>query len=132
MPRRTISGCSALLALVMGLAAAACSDDRAAATATSCAMPLAVEDAGAGVVSCSVARAYVECGNCSCLSNDPTTCAACDQPRACMSQCQASEYAAWCGGPPRLDGASYADAPTACRNVANLPSGTRIYCCPCS
>jgi hypothetical protein len=103
-----------------------------AAAASSCAMPLAVQDAGAGVVACNVERAYVECGNCACLSADPATCEACGEPRMCTNRCQANEYAVGCGGPPRHDGMTYADSPTACRSVANLPSGTGIYCCPCS
>jgi hypothetical protein len=107
-----------------------------AAAATSCAMPLAVQDAGANVVACLVARASLECpvaggGSCGCLSEDPKSCSECGASTTCSNRCEAHEYAMACGGPPRRDGGSYAEAPASCRSVAGFPSGSAIYCCPC-
>jgi hypothetical protein len=104
-----------------------------ASAATSCAMPLAVDDAGMDVRACHVGRAYAECGNyCGCLSDDPATCAVCGEARTCTNRCKAHEYAAACGGSPVPGGPLYADPPATCRSVLIFPSGTQIFCCPCS
>ena len=102
-----------------------------AAAVASCVMPLATVSAPRGVIACDVERAYVECDTCGCLSEDPTTCAGCGA-HTCTNQCQVDEYAIACGGLPRRDGTSYAQAPTTCRGVAALPSGTEVFCCPCA
>lgn len=101
---------------------------------SSCERPPSMQDAGANVVACIVARASLVCpfsgGSCGCLSEDPTSCPSCGSSSTCSNRCEAHEYAMSCGGPPR-DGSSYAEAPASCRSVAGFPSGSATYCCPC-
>jgi len=80
-------------------------------------------------IACVGAQAYLTCGSCSCLSTDGSTCPECAAP--CTNACTVEEYGASCGG-PRRDGGVYARAPISCREVAQLPSGATISCCPCA
>ncbi|MEO8901941.1 MAG: hypothetical protein ABI627_10475 [Polyangiaceae bacterium] len=110
----------------------------ASASSSECTWPASLNDAGLGA--CGVGRAYVNCtgpsGGCLCLSDDPTTCAACAEqfqgPLTCVSECAANEYAVSCGGPPQPgSGFVYQDVPAACHSVAATPGGSQYACCPC-
>jgi hypothetical protein len=104
---------------------------------TTCMPPAAGHDVGA----CAVAADYLFCegssGGCGCLSDDRGTCSSdvgCGPTNGstCSSTCAAGEYVMACGGPPRQDGVTYEQAPSRCRFVSAIPSGTGFYCCPCS
>ena len=112
-----------------------------AASVAECNYPMSSADAGPGA--CTVARALVECtsdepnaATCECLSEDPTTCAFCEQQLkgnvTCVSKCAGNEYAMGCGGPPIPDGdVHYQDAPSGCAGLGYSPAGSEFVCCPC-
>jgi hypothetical protein len=120
-----------------------------------CRRAASLDDAGAGVIACSVGRMLVQCVNDAgsdwqCASDDPQGCGA-DTPNAggsaegwaCQNLCGAGEYAVSCGGsrqPPLLgaDGGfveqppfKTQDPPPRCRRVGAALTEYDSLCCPC-
>jgi hypothetical protein len=106
---------------------AACGDDDTAPV-QACEIPAPVQSDAS--VSCTFARGYLTCGNCGCATEDRATCSYCSG--GCKNVCANGEYEATCGGSPVPGGRTFADPPAACHAMLILPSGTSIYCCPCS
>ncbi len=120
-----------------------------------CRRAVSLDDAGPGVVACSVGSMLVQCldeggGGCQCVSEDPRGCEL-DTPNACGSAeglecqnlCGPDEYAVSCGGvplPPLLsaDGGfvdqpstMFQDAPPRCRQAGAILTELETLCCPC-
>lgn len=110
--------------------------DESTSAAHQCTLPSA-GDVNAGA--CSIGRALVSCsspnGGCTCLSDDPKTCAGCSEQLGadveCENKCAPNEYAVSCGGPPKLDGGTYQSVPKDCTALSATPGGNTYACCPC-
>jgi hypothetical protein len=120
-----------------------------------CRRAASLDDAGPGVVACSVGSMLVQClddggGGCQCVSEDPRGCEL-DTPNACGSAnglacknlCGTGEYAVSCGGVPlaqlpSADGSFvepppnvFQHAPPGCRQAGRFLTEIETLCCPC-
>ncbi|HEX8791645.1 MAG TPA: hypothetical protein VF765_11895 [Polyangiaceae bacterium] len=108
-----------------------------AANAAACNPPYGFPEAGAGMVACTVGKAYVKCtsasgGGCLCISDDPTQCPGCGASNGftCTNSCSPGSLGVSCGG-PGPNGPSYQSLPTGCTNIGYTPGGVELACCPC-
>ncbi len=120
-----------------------------------CRRAASLDDAGPGVVACSVGSMLVQClyeggAGCQCVSEDPRGCDL-DTPNACGSAnglacqnlCGTGEYALSCGGVPvpplpLADGGFLEPppfvvqvAPPRCRQAGRFLTEFETLCCPC-
>ena len=133
------------LVLLAALACAGCASSSSGSGSGSgltaaCNAPYGFPEAGAGVVACTVGRAYLECTSpqqtCGCISDDLSQCPGCSPSKGftCTNKCSPGSYGVACGGPPNpLDGGpNYQSLPSGCTNVGFTPGGSAFACCPCA
>jgi hypothetical protein len=121
------------------------SDEAGAVVFPGCRRAASLDDAGPGVIACTVGRALVACMlpdagiPCECVSDDLTNCPDGTGPTgytcgptdgfSCQNLCGPDQYAVSCGGVPSPD--VFQEPPPGCRHAGPLTEEFVYLCCPC-